>query len=102
MESIHASLLLHTLGKKITAESLAKFIEAAGGTVDDAQLKSIVQTLKSVNIEEVIASAGTVAPAVTAPPVEEKKPKKKATKKKAKKKEEPEAEEDAGLASLFG
>jgi len=105
MESIHASLLLHTLGKKITEENLAKVIEAAGGTVDDAQLKTIVKTLKSVNIEEVIASAGTVAPAVTAPTVEEEKPKKK-KEKKEEKKEEPEeteeTEEEAGLASLFG
>ena len=106
MESIHASLLLHTLGKKITEENLAKVIEAAGGTVDDAQLKTIVKTLKSVNIEEVIASAGTVAPAVTAPTVEEEKPKKKKKEKKEEKKEEPEeteeTEEEAGLASLFG
>ena len=112
MESIHASLLLHTLGKKITEENLGKVIEAAGGKVDAAQLKTIVESLKSVKIEEVIASAGTVAPTVAtaaaAPAVEEEKPKKKAKKKKKKeeKKEEPEeeeiAEEEAGLASLFG
>ncbi len=109
MESIHASLLLHSLGKEITEENLAKVIEAAGGTVDAAQLKAIVETLKSIKIEEVIASAGTVAPTVApataAPAVEEEKPKKK-EKKKEEKKEEPEeeeaAEEEAGLASLFG
>ncbi|MFX0161884.1 MAG: 50S ribosomal protein P1 [Candidatus Hodarchaeota archaeon] len=106
MESIHASLLLHTLGKEITEENLAKIIEAAGGKVDAAQLKTIVETLKSVNIEEVIASAGTVAPTVAppaaAPAVEEEKPKKKEEKKKEEKKKEPEEEEEAGLASLFG
>ena len=100
MEYIHAALLLHKAGKKITEASLKKVLDAAGVKADDARMKALISALKDVNIEKAIATPVAIAaPAAVAAPVE---------KAPAAKEEEKESEENkdenaaAGLAALFG
>jgi large subunit ribosomal protein L12 len=100
MEYVHAALLLHSAGQKITDESITKVLKAAGTKVDDAKVKSLVAALAEVNIEEAIKTApaftaATAAPAAVTPTTA-------APKVKEEKKEEKKEEEDLGLASLFG
>ncbi len=99
MEYIYAAMLLNSAKKEITEESITNIIKAAGLTVDNAKVKSLVEALKDVNFEDVIKEASTVqvaaAPVASASasavkeekPVEEKKT---------------EEEAAAGLGSLFG
>lgn len=100
MEYIYASMLLHKAGKKITEESVAKVLEAAGVQTDMARTKALVAALETVNIEEAIKTAAPAA-AVGAPttPTPEAKPGKEEKKEKEKKEEKEEVE---GLGALFG
>jgi len=101
MEYLYASLLLHSLGQKITEENVKKVLEAAGAKPDEAKVKALVTALEGVNIDEVIKQAAMPV-AVAAPTPAEAKPEEK----KEEKKEEEEAkkaEEAAeGLGALFG
>ena len=103
MKYIYAALLLYEAGKEINEENLNKIFKAIGDDVDEAQVKSLVSTIKKINIKEVIEKAvampATPAPAAPAP-VEEKEEKPK----EEEKKEEEEKEEEAfeGLSALFG
>ena len=99
MEYIYAALLLDSLGKEVNEENMKNVVKAAGTEPDEAMIKSVVNSLKGVNIKEVIKNAQlqqAVAPAssTTAQP----------EKKEEKKEEEKKSEEEAagGLASLFG
>lgn len=101
MEYIYAALLLDAVGKEINEKSLMEVIKASGAQPDEAMAKSVVSSLKGVNIKDVIKNAQTMpvaAPAAAAAPA--------AGEKKAEKKveEEKKSEEEAagGLASLFG
>ncbi|MGC8676074.1 MAG: 50S ribosomal protein P1 [Candidatus Micrarchaeia archaeon] len=100
MEYIYAALLLDSLGKEVTEDNLKKVVEAAGQKPDEAMVKSVVSSLKGVNIKEVIKNAQVqqAAPAAqaAAPAAQEKKEEKKAEEKKS------EEEAAGGLASLFG
>lgn len=94
MEYIYGALLLHKLGQQINEENLTKVLKAAGATVDDSKVKTLIASLNGVDIATELANASTavaVAPAAGATP--------KAEEKKA---EEKPAESAAGLASLFG
>lgn len=99
MEYIYAALLLDAAGKEVTEENIKSVIKAAGIAPDEAMAKSVVSSLKGVNIKEVIKNAQSVqaAPAAAhaAPAAKEE---------KHKKEEEKKGEEEAasGLASLFG
>lgn len=98
MELIYAGLLLHAAKKEINEANLKKVVEAAGIKVDDVKIKSLVNSLKDVNIEEAIKSAAIAAPAAMPAAAEGKK-----EEKKEEKSEEQKAEEAAsGLAGLFG
>jgi len=103
LKYIYAALLLYEAGKEINEENLNKIFKAIGDDVDEAQVKSLVSTIKKINIKEVIEKAvampATPAPAAPAP-VEEKEEKPK----EEEKKEEEEKEEEAfeGLSALFG
>ncbi|MHB1440422.1 MAG: 50S ribosomal protein P1 [Cuniculiplasma sp.] len=102
MEYIYGALLLHAAGKEVDEDKLKKVLEQAGVTPDEARLKSLVSSLKDVNIEDVIKNAAA-APVAAAPAAEP--AKKKEAKKEEKKEEKPEANEEdamAGLSSLFG
>ncbi len=98
MEYIYAALLLDSAGKEISEKSLADVVKAAGLTPDEAMAKTVANSLKEVNIKDVIKNAQNVqvaAPAAAAAP---------AASKKAEPAEEKVSEEQAagGLASLFG
>jgi len=102
MEYIYAALLLHSAKKEINEENLKKVLEAAGVSVDEARIKSLVESVKSINIDEVLSSATLVSA-----PVQSAAPQQKAAEKKEEKKAEEEskkAEEQAvaGLSALFG
>ncbi len=100
MEYVYAAMLIHKAGGKVDEATVKKVLEAAGAKVDDARIKALVASLEGVNIDEAVKNA-TVAPvAVAAAPAgggEAPKEEKKA--------EEPKkaAEEAAaGLGALFG
>ena len=86
MENIYATLLLHKLGKEVNEENIKNIVTAAGVEFDESKIKSLVASLKGVDIEKELESASLVAaPASIEAPKEEKK-------------------EDAaeGLSALFG
>jgi len=96
MEYVYAALLLHKLGKPVDEEGLKKVLVASGAEVDEGKVKSLIASLKDVNIDEelekaVVASAAPIdgGDAGKEEPKEEPKEEKK----------EAAAE---GLASLFG
>lgn len=100
MEYIYAALLLDSAGKEISEKSLADVVKAAGLTPDEAMAKTVANSLKEVNIKDVIKNAQNVqvaAPAAAAGAAP-------AAAKKAEPAEEKVSEEQAagGLASLFG
>jgi large subunit ribosomal protein L12 len=96
MENIYAALLLHKAGKDVNEENVKSVVVAAGIEVDESQIKSLIASLKGVDIAKELESASLVASAPAAgnaPVVEEKKEKPKEEKKEA-------AAE--GLSALFG
>ncbi len=95
MEYIYAALLLHKLGKPIDEEGISKILHATGASADESKVKSLIASLKDVDIETelanaVVASAAPAGNTGTAKPAEEKKEEKKAE------------ESTAGLSALFG
>ncbi len=95
MEYVHAALILHKAGKEINEENIKKIIEAAGITADEAKIKTLVTSLKEVNIDEVLKEGISIAAA----PASEGKAEEKKEEQKEEKKEEAATE---GLAALFG
>ena len=63
METIYAALLLHKLGKEVTEQHLKKVLEAAGSNAEESQIKSLVASLKGVDIDKELESASLVAAA---------------------------------------
>lgn len=95
MEYIYAALLLHKIGKEINEEGIKKIVHAAGAEVDESKVKTLVASLKGVDInkaleEAVIASASSSSRGQVEPKKEEK---------KEEEKREIAAE---GLSALFG
>jgi len=95
METIYAALLLHKLGKEVTEAHMKKVLEAAGSSVDETQIKSLIASLKGVDIDKELESASLVAaaPAGGSAPKEEK---------KAAHIEEKKEAAAEGLSALFG
>jgi large subunit ribosomal protein L12 len=95
MEQIYAALLLHKLGKEITEPHLKKVLEAAGGSADESQIKSLIASLKGVDIDKELSSASLMAaaPSGGSAPKEEK---------KAAHIEEKKEAAAEGLSALFG
>jgi large subunit ribosomal protein L12 len=102
MEYIYAALLLDAVGKEVNEENIKSVIKAAGIEPDEAMAKSVVNSLKGVNIKEVIKNAQSMqtAQAQAQPTQQAAKVEEKAKKKEEEKKSEEEAA--SGLASLFG
>ena len=105
MEYLHASLILHSAGKKITEKAVTDVLTAAGVTPDKNRIKGLVASLADVNIEDALKSAAVMpaavsaaapaaAPAAAAPAA--------AAAAAAPEPEEEEEEEESGLSSLFG
>ena len=93
MEYIYAALLLHRAGKEISEENLRKVVEAAGITADEAKIKTLIASLKGVDIAKELETAAVMAAAPTAAGKVEA---------KAEKKEEKAEEAAEGLSALFG
>jgi len=95
MEYIYAALLLHKLGKEVNSEHLKKVLAAAGEEPDESKIKSLVASLKGVDIAKELENAALVsaAPAASAPAE---------AKKEEKPKEEKKAAAAEGLSALFG
>ncbi len=101
---IYAALLLYEAGKEINEENLKKVLEAIGEEPDPGMIKSLVTSLKTIDIKEVLESAvamPTVAAAPVAAPAEEAK-EEKAEEAEEEKEEEEEEEALEGLGALFG
>ncbi len=93
MEYIYAALLLNKLGKEITEENIKAVVKATGTDPDESQVKSLVASLKGVDIQKAISETA-VMPAAQAT---------QGAAKPAEKKEEHKEEEAAeGLSALFG
>ena len=96
MEYVYAALLLHKLGKEVSEDGVKSVVAATGASVDESKVKSLVASLKGVNIESELANASvaTAAPAASAAPAKKEEA-------PAKKEEKHEAAAE-GLSSLFG
>jgi large subunit ribosomal protein L12 len=96
MEYIYAALLLHKLGKEVNEDSMKSVLAATGADVDESKLKSLIASLKDIDIDSELANASiaSAAPASASPAAE-------APKEEAPKEEKKEAAAE-GLASLFG
>ena len=93
MEYIYAALLLHKLGKPVDEEGMNKVLSATGAEIEESKVKSLVASLKGVDIEAELANAvvASAAAPTDAKPAEE-----------APKEEKKEEASAAGLSSLFG
>jgi large subunit ribosomal protein L12 len=95
MEYIYASLLLHKAGKEVNEANLKSVVVAAGVSADDSKIKSLIASLKGVDIDKELESASLISAAPSASaPVEAKKT-------EAPKEEKKEAAAE-GLSALFG
>ena len=63
MENIYAALLLNKLGKDVNEENVKSVVAAAGVEVDESQIKSLVASLKGVDIAKELENASLVAAA---------------------------------------
>ncbi|HOW37093.1 MAG TPA: 50S ribosomal protein P1 [Candidatus Pacearchaeota archaeon] len=97
MEYIYSALLLHKLGKEVSEENVKSVVKATGATVDESKVKSLVVSLKGVDIDKELESASLMAaaPAAGAAPAKE-------TKAEAHQEEEKHESAAEGLSSLFG
>ncbi len=93
MQYIYAALLLHKAGKEITEEHLKKVIEATGTHADESRVKTVVASLKGVDIEKALLEAAAMPVAAAGAPAQAK---------AEEKKEERHEEAAEGLAALFG
>ena len=73
MEYIYGALLLHKLGQPVTEESLKKVISAAGASVDEAKVKTLIASLQGVDIAAELANASVMSAAPAAGAAAEKK-----------------------------
>ena len=94
MQNIYAALLLHKAGKEVNEDNLKKVVVAAGCHADESQLKSLVASLKGVDIDKELENASLVASAPVSAPAEKKK--------EEKPKEEKKEAAAEGLSALFG
>lgn len=95
MEYVYAALLLHKLGKPVDEAGITSVMKAAGASVDEAKVKTLLASLAGVDINKELENATMMAAAPSSgasasAPVEEKK-------------EEVKTEAAAeGLSALFG
>ena len=96
MEYVYAALLLHKLGKPVDAEGITKIMQAGGAQVDESKVKSLVASLKDVDIAKELETAvvASAAPATGGAKGEE-------VPVEAPKEEKKEAAAE-GLSALFG
>lgn len=97
MEYIYAALLLHKLGKEVDEKHIESVVAAAGAKIDESKVKSLIASLKGVDIEKELESASLVAAA----PVSSGEASKEKKKEEKPKEEKKEAAAE-GLSALFG
>jgi len=97
MEYVYAALLLHKLSKPVDEEGIKKVMQAAGAEIDESKVKSLVASLKDVDIAKELETAvvASAAPAVSGSAEGGKAPA------EAPKEEKKEAAAE-GLSALFG
>jgi large subunit ribosomal protein L12 len=96
---VYAALLLHSSAQPITEENVKKVISAAGGKIEEVQVKDLVEGLSEVNIDEALKSATVMPVSAPAPAPPEAK---KTEEKPAEDEKKTEEEALAGLGALFG
>ena len=94
MEYIYAALLLHKLGKDVNEENVKKVVVASGVEANESKIKSLMASLKGVDIAQELENASLVSAAPAGVPVVEAK--------EEKPKEEKKAAAAEGLGALFG
>jgi large subunit ribosomal protein L12 len=97
MKYIYAALLLHKTGKEINEENLKKVVAATGEEIDENKVKSLITSLKGVDIDKELENAKLVSSSAETDKttsVEEKK--------EEKPKEEKKEAAAEGLSALFG
>ena len=97
MEYIYGALLLHKLGKEVSEENMKSVVAATGTEVDETKVKSLIASLKGVDIDKELDSASLI----TAAPAQDSSGDKKEEKKEKPKEEKKEAAAE-GLSALFG
>ena len=95
MEYIYAALLLHKAGKEINEAHIKSVLTAAGAPADESKIKSLVASLKGVDIASELANASLVAAAPAHGASSEEKHEEKP-------KEEKHEAAAEGLSALFG
>ncbi len=97
MEYVYAALLLHKLGQEVNEENIKKVVSASGAEIDESKIKSLVTSLKGVDIDKELQNA-TLASAPAQGSQSSQEP---ATEAKEEKEEKKEAAAE-GLSALFG
>jgi len=97
MEYVYAALLLHKLGKPVDEAGITNVLKASGAQVEESKVKSLVASLKGVDIEKelenaIVASAAAPAAGASAESAPE----------EEEEKEEKHEASAAGLSALFG
>jgi len=95
MEYVYAALLLHKLGKEVNESNVKSIVTASGAQTDESKIKSLVASLKGVDIDKELESASLIAAAPTGQPAKEEP-------KEEKVKEEKKEAAAEGLSALFG
>ena len=95
MEEVYAALLLHAQGKPIDEQNVMKILHASGAQSDESKVKSLIASLKDVDINKELESA-MAAPTASAHHAAGGESKEEAPKEE---KQEAAAE---GLSALFG
>lgn len=93
MQYIYAALLLHKAGREITEENMKKVMQSAGAEFDESRIKTVIASLKGVDINKALSEAAVVSASQA---LAHEKPK------AEEKKEEKHEEAAEGLAALFG
>ena len=99
MEYIYAALLLHKAGKEVNEENLKSVVAAVGIEADESKIKSLLASLKDVDIDKELESASLVSSAPAASSGASAPAEAKAEEKPKEEKKEAAAE---GLSALFG
>ena len=99
MEYVYGALLLHKLGKKVEADALKKVITATGVAADESKIKTLIASLKDVDIDKELESASLMAAPAAGAAAGGAEAGKEEKKEKPKEKKEEAAE---GLSALFG
>ena len=95
MEYVYAALLLHKLGKPVDAEGVTKIMQAAGAQADESKVKSLIASLKDVDIAKELETAVVASAAPATGGAGEEKPAEEP-------KEEKKEAAAEGLSALFG